>query len=110
MRVATNIKKKSFYILLTILISGNIFCQNSIISESDIPKLDSIINDLERNYSQSETPNFYSLPQTTATYFEIITKEPNNFLAELKKSENIGRLQNKFKGLQVDKDLSLIHI
>tara|TARA_R110002111_G_C5978278_1_gene370883 strand:- start:878 stop:2077 length:1200 start_codon:yes stop_codon:yes gene_type:complete len=90
------------------LISGNIFCQNSIISESDIPKLDSIINDLEGNYNQSETPNFYSLPQTTATYFEIITKEPNNFLAELKKSENIGQLQNKFKGLQVDKDLLII--
>lgn len=100
--------RKSFYILLTLLISGNIFCQNSIISESDIPKLDSIINDLEGNYNQSETPNFYSLPQTTATYFEIITKEPNNFLAELKKSENIKQLQNKFKGLQVDKDLLII--
>jgi hypothetical protein len=100
--------RKSFYILLTLLISGNIFCQNSIINESDIPKLDSIINDLEGNYSQSETPNFYSLPQTSATYFEIITKEPNNFLAELKKSENIKQLQNKFKGLQVDKDLLII--
>ena len=100
--------RKSLYTLLTLLISGNIFCQNSIISESDIPKLDSIINGLEGNYNQSETPNFYSLPQTTATYFEIITKEPNYFLAELKKSEDIGQLQNKFKGLQVDKDLLII--
>ena len=83
---------KSIYILLSLLVSGNFFCQNSIISESDIPKLDSLIKHLEKNYNQSETPNFYSLPQTTATYFEIITKEPNNFLAELKKSENIGRL------------------
>ena len=99
---------KSFYILLILLISANIFCQNSIINENDIPKLDSIINDLEENYSQSETPNFYSLPQTSATYFEIITKEPNNFLAELKKSENIKQLQNKFKGLQIDKDLLII--
>jgi len=99
---------KSIYILLSLLVSGNFFCQNSIISESDIPKLDSLIKHLEKNYNQSETPNFYSLPQTTATYFEIITKEPNNFLAELKKSENIGRLQNKFKGLQVDKDLLII--
>lgn len=99
---------KSIYILLSLLVSGNFFCQNSIISESDIPKLDSLIKHLEKNYNQSETPNFYSLPQTTATYFEIITKEPNNFLAELKKSENIGRLQNKFKGLKVDKDLLII--
>jgi len=100
--------RKSFYILLTLLISGNIFCQNSIISESDIPKLDSIINDLEKNYSQSETPNFYSLPQTSASYFEIITKEPNKFFIELKKSESLEQLQNKFKGLQVDKDLLII--
>ncbi|WP_347175165.1 hypothetical protein [Polaribacter uvawellassae] len=100
--------RKSFYILLTLLVSGNIFCQNSIINESDIPKLDSIINELEGNYNQSETPNFYSLPQTSATYFKIITKEPNNFLSELKKSENIKQLQNKYKGLQVDKDLLII--
>jgi len=100
--------RKSFYILLTLLISGNIFCQNSIISESDIPKLDSIINDLERNYSQSKTTDFYSLPQTSASYFEIITKEPNKFFIELKKSENLEQLQNKFKGLQIDKDLLII--
>ncbi len=100
--------RKSFYILLTLLISGNIFCQNSIISESDIPKLDSIINDLEGNYSQSETPNFYSLPQTSASYFEISTKSPNKFLTELKKSENLEQLINKFKGLQVDNQLLII--
>ena len=99
---------KSIYILLSLLISGNIFCQNSIISESDIPKLDSIIRNLEKNYNQSETPNFYSLPQTSASYFEIITKDPKKFLAELKKSENLKQLQNKFKGLQVDNDLLVI--
>ncbi len=99
---------KSIYILLSLLISENIFCQNSIISENDIPKLDSIIRNLEKNYNQSETPYFYSLPQTSASYFKIITKDPKNFLAELKKSENIEQLQNKFKGLQVDKDLLII--
>ncbi|MBQ4915496.1 hypothetical protein J8L85_13660 [Maribacter sp. MMG018] len=100
--------RKSFYILLILLISGNVFCQNSIISESDIPKLDSIINDLEGNYSRSEIPNFYSLPQASASYFEIITKDPKNFLAELKKSENLEQIQNKFKGLQIDNDLLVI--
>lgn len=100
--------RKSFYILLTLLISGNIFCQNSIISERDIPKLDSIINDLEGNYSQSETPNFHSLPQTSASYFEIITKAPNKFITELKKSDNLEQLKNKFKGLQVDNQLLVI--
>ena len=99
---------KSIYILLSLLISGNIFCQNSIISESDIPKLDSIIRNLEKNYNKSETPNFYSLPQTSASYFEIITKDPKKFLTELKKSENLKQLQNKFKGLQVDNDLLVI--
>jgi len=100
--------RKSFYILLTLLISGNIFCQNSIISENDIPKHDSIIKHLENGYNQSETPNFFSLPQTSASYFEIITKDPKNFLNELKKSENLEQLQNKFKGLQVDNDLLVI--
>lgn len=99
---------KPFYILLSLLISGNVFCQNSIISGSDIPKLDSIINDLERNYSKSETPNFYSLPQTSATYFEIITKAPNIFLTELKKADNLEQLKNKFKGLQVDNELLVV--
>lgn len=99
---------KPFYILLSLLISGNVFCQNSIISESDIPKLDYIINDLERNYSKRETPDFYSLPQTSATYFEIITKAPNIFLTELKKADNLEQLKNKFKGLQVDNELLVI--
>ena len=99
---------KSIYILLALLISGTIFCQNSIISESDIPKLDSIIINLEKSYNQSETPNFHSLPQTSASYFEIIIKDPKNFLSELKKSENLKQLQNKFKGLQVDNDLLVI--
>lgn len=99
---------KSIYILLALLISGTIFCQNSIISESDIPKLDSIIINLEKSYNHSETPNFHSLPQTSASYFEIIIKDPKNFLSELKKSENLKQLQNKFKGLQVDNDLLVI--
>lgn len=99
---------KSIYILLSLLISGTIFCQNSIISESDIPKLDSIIINLEKSYNHSETPNFHSLPQTSASYFEIIIKDPKNFLSELKKSENLKQLQNKFKGLQVDNDLLVI--
>ena len=102
------IMRKSFYILLTLLISGNIFCQNSIINDSDIPKLDSIIKHLEKDYRQSGNLVFYSLPQTSANYFEIITKEPNNFLTELKKSKNLEQLQNEFKGLQVDKDLLVI--
>ncbi|TQD36250.1 hypothetical protein [Haloflavibacter putidus] len=100
--------RKSFYILLIFLLSGNIYCQNSIISENDIPKLNSIINDLEENYSRSETPNFYTLPQASASYFKIITKDPINFLAELKKSKSVEELQNKFYGLQVDKDLLVI--
>ena len=99
---------KSIYILLSLLISGTIFCQNSIISESDIPKLDSIIINLEKSYNHSETPNFHSLPQTSASYFEIIIKDPKNFLSELKKSENLKQLQNKFKGLQVDNYLLVI--
>lgn len=99
---------KSIYILLSLLLSGNIFCQNSIINESDIPKLDSIISNLEEAYSQSDTPNFYSLPQASASYFEIITKAPNKFLSELKKTESLKQLQNKFKGLQVDNQLLVI--
>lgn len=100
--------RKSFYVLLTLFISGNIFCQNSIISESYIPKLDSIIKHLEKIYSTSETPNFYSLPQTSGSYFEIVTKDKKKFLTELKKSDNLEQLQNKFKGLQVDNDLLII--
>ena len=99
---------KSLSILISLLISGNIFCQNSIINDSDIPKLDSIIKNLEKDYNQSKKLFFYSLPQTTASYFEIITKNPNDFLSELKESESIEQLQNKFKGLQTDKDLLII--
>ena len=36
------------------------------------------------------------------------SKEPNKFFIELKKSENLEQLQNKFKGLQIDKDLLII--
>lgn len=99
---------KSTYILLAFMVSGNIFCQNSIINDSDIPKLDSIIKNLEKDYNQSEKHIYRSLPQTTASHFEIITRNPDDFLTELKESENIEQLQSKFNGLQLDRDLLII--
>lgn len=100
--------KKSIYILLLYLISGNVFSQNQIIHDTDIPKLDSIIKSMEKEYNENDTLIFYSLPQTTASYFEISTKNPENFLTTLRKSNNLGQLQNQFAGLQVDKHLLVI--
>ncbi len=100
--------KISVYTILSLLITGNIFCQNSILNERDIPKLNTVIKDLEKSFKQSKSPNFYSLPQTSASYFEIITKDPNHFLSELKKSKGVAQLQNKFKGLQIDNELLVI--
>lgn len=90
------------------MISGNIFSQNQIINDSDVPILDSIIKSLEKEYNESDKQIFNSLPQTTASYFEIITKNPKNFLNELKLSDNLEQLLNKFTGLQTDNDLLII--
>ncbi len=100
--------KKVGYIFLLFLIAKGTFCQNQIIDDKDIPKLDSIIEQLEKEYDKSNSQVFYSFPQTTGSYFEIITSKPEKFISELKKSETIEQLQNKFSGLQVDKDLLVV--
>ncbi|NQY30401.1 MAG: hypothetical protein HRT69_13120 [Flavobacteriaceae bacterium] len=100
--------RKSFCTLIIILISGNIFAQSQIINENDIPKLNSIIKSLEKEYNVSENLIYKSLPQTTASYFEIVTKTPNTFLSELKNSENLQQLESEFSGLQLDKDVLTI--
>lgn len=88
---------KPIYILLSFLISGNIFCQNSIINDSDIPKLDSIIKYLEKNYNQIETPNFYSLPQTSASYFEIENNQNHSISSEYYNIKRIYSSKQKIK-------------
>ncbi|WP_405226706.1 hypothetical protein [Dokdonia sp. Asnod1-B02] len=100
--------RKLICILLTFIIWGNGIAQNQIISDSDIPKLDSIIKSLEKDYNASDKPIFYSLPQTTGSFFKIITKDPNTFLLKLKLSDNLEQLQKQFPGLQVDTDLLVI--
>ena len=63
--------RKLICILLTFIIWGNGIAQNQIISDGDIPKLDSIIKSLEKDYNASDKPIFYSLPQTTASFFKL---------------------------------------
>jgi len=100
--------KKLICKILFFLFSGNVFSQNHIINDSDIPQLDSIIKSLEKEYSQSENVIFNSLPQTTGSYFKIVTKTPETFISKLKKSENIQHLKSEFSSLQVDEDILII--
>ncbi len=94
--------------VLSFFVFGNIFSQNEIIESIDIPKLNSIVKKLENDYEQSGHKTFYSLPQTTADYFEIKIKNPDKFISELKKVDDINELRHKFKGLQIDNDLLVI--
>ena len=99
---------KKLLFALMILTSGNICAQKQIIDKKSIPKLNSIIKSLEKEYNKSEKPIYKSFPQTTSSYFKIKTKNPNMFLLELKKSKNLKQLENKFPGLQLDKNLLTI--
>ena len=94
--------------LLICLVSGGLFAQNQIIYERDIPELNSIIKSLEKKYNESDHLLYNSWPQTTASYFKIVTKTPDTFLTRLKKSENLQQLKNEFGSLQVDEDLLVI--
>jgi len=99
---------KSALILLLLLNFGTVFGQDQLIDYSDVPKLNVIIKSLEKGYKNSKTTIYKSVPQTTASYFEIVTKSPENFIAELKKSENLRQLENKFLGLQIDRNVLII--
>ncbi len=94
--------------LFMVVISETVFGQNQIIANKDIPRLNEIVESLEKEYNQSNHFVYNSLHQTTASYFEIITKTPEVFISELKKSENLEELQDKFPGLQTDRDLLVI--
>ncbi|TXD48015.1 hypothetical protein [Polaribacter sp. IC073] len=100
--------KKTFYTFIITLISYNIYAQNKIVNESDIPKLNSIIKSLEKTYLENEIPSFKSLPQTTANYFKIITKKPNDFLHSLNNAEDFEQLVKENPSLQIDRELLII--
>ncbi len=99
--------KKLFYILL-LLVSVNLFSQNQIIDDEDIPKLNVIIKSLEKEYRNSKTPILKSLPQTVGNYFEIVTEKPEEFISFLQKANTFKELKDKFTALQVDEELLVI--
>ncbi|SDS11140.1 hypothetical protein SAMN05216503_2010 [Polaribacter sp. KT25b] len=100
--------KKTLYTFLLTLISYNIYAQNHIVNENDIPKLNSIIKSLEKEFNGNETPTYKSLPHTSANYFKIITNKPNDFLNSLDNAENFEQLIKENPTLQIDRDLLII--
>lgn len=81
------------------------FSQNEIIREQDISDLNNVISALEKKYKDSTTPVLSSVPQTTATYFEIETNDPELFLKSLNSCSSIENLKKEFRNLQLDRDL-----
>ena len=100
--------KNLILVLIIILFSGSTFAQGQIIHEKDIPNLNTIIKSLENDYRNTKAIFYNSLPQTTASYFEIVTKLPDNFVAQLNNSNNLKQLEDMFSGLQVDKDVLIV--
>jgi hypothetical protein len=100
--------KRLFYILILLLITISVIAQNQILNEEDIPKLNSIIKSLEKEYGRDKLPVYNSIPQTSASYFIILTKEPNEFLSSLKNSKNLQQLLELYPNLRVEKDLLVI--
>lgn len=100
--------KRTFFTIILILTSFYIFAQKQIVNDSDIPKLNSIIKSLEKDYRKSETPSLKSLPQATANYFEIITRNPDIFLNSLKRAKNFEQLVDENPNLQIDRDLLVV--
>ncbi|MFD0837456.1 hypothetical protein ACFQ0I_16880 [Mariniflexile aquimaris] len=100
--------KKTFYTLILTLISYNISAQNQIVNENDIPKLNSIIKSLEKEFNINDTLTYKSLPYTTANYFKIITNKPNDFLNSLHNAKNFEHLIKKNPNLQIDRELLII--
>lgn len=100
--------KKIFYTFLLTFISYNIYAQNVIVNNNDIPKLNSIIKSLEKEYKEIKTQTFKSLPQTSANYFKIVTNNPTAFLKSLNSAVNFEQLVNENPTLQIDRDLLII--
>ncbi len=81
--------KQILFLFTLIVIVGTLNAQSQLLQEKDIPKLNSIIKSLEKTYRNEKTPICMSLPQTSASFFQIVTKEPDKFFSSFKKSRNI---------------------
>lgn len=100
--------KNIFYTFLLTLISYNNYAQNEIVNNDDIPKLNSIIQSLEKEYRVSKPQTLKSLPQTSANYFKIVTNNPIAFLKSLNNAANFEQLVKENPTLQFDRDLLII--
>lgn len=100
--------KKTICTLIFALTTITFFAQNEILSENDIPKLNSIIKSLEKDYHKDKSQVYKTFPQTTADYFEIVTNNPKDFLYSLNNSANFEQLIQQNTNLQIDRDLLII--
>lgn len=100
--------KNIFYIFLFTFISHYIYAQNEIVNNDDIPRLNSIIKSLEKEYKGSKTQTLKSLPQTSANYFKIVTKNPAAFLKSLNNAVNFEQLVRENPTIQIDRNLLII--
>ncbi len=100
--------KNIFYTFILTFISYNNYAQNEIVNNDDIPKLNTIIKSLEKEYRESKTQSFKSLPQTSANYFKIITNNPTDFLKSLNSAVNFEQLVKENPSLQIDRDVLII--
>ncbi len=100
--------KNIFYTFLLSFISFNNYAQNEIVNNDDIPKLNTIIKFLEKEYRESKSQSFKSLPQTSANYFKIITNNPTDFLKSLNSALNFEQLVKENPSLQIDRDVLII--
>ncbi len=92
--------------LFTVTIQSQ--AQNFSLSEKNLDSLNAKIALLKDKYKKSTPQIIKSFPQTTASYFELITQDPKTFLIALEKAKSFEELAKSFPGLLIDKDILII--
>lgn len=91
------------YVIFLIFSFQDFYAQDGeILNSENISQLNKIIDSLEETYKNRQTPKFYSLPQTTANYFEISTDQPEEFLKLLPRVNSFEELVDLEADLQID--------
>ena len=100
--------KKLLLTMLMFTISIQAYGQEFNIDTKMINKLNLEIKYRERNYEKSLSIELHSFPQTTANYFELITKTPNEFINSINMSKDFEELIASYPNLLIDKDVLVI--
>ena len=96
---------KNLLIIITSILSLNVQGQDEILTKENLYPFILKVDSLNKDYENSKRRKYFSIQQTNADYIRIITKEPEDFIADLNAGISPNQIVKKYDNSVVDKDV-----